>query len=114
MSQQESSSAEQQVLQVQRQRQVPIFEPIDGDDARARAAVEQWRTFTMLLEPQVWRSRRIATVFEKPVDTLPVLPFERTVYSCSRRSRFIHAQGTTAGRGTTIQHSAAATAAAVD
>lgn len=53
MSQQESSSAEQQVLQVQRQRHVPIFQPIDGDDARARAAVEQWRTFTMLLEPQV-------------------------------------------------------------
>lgn len=37
------------------QRRVPIFQPIDADDARARAAVEQWRTFTMLLEPQVRR-----------------------------------------------------------
>ncbi len=40
-------------LQAPRQRQVPTFRPIDKDDARARAAVEQWRTFTMLLEPQV-------------------------------------------------------------
>lgn len=32
---------------------VPLFRPVDPDAARARAAVEQWRTFTMLLEPQV-------------------------------------------------------------
>lgn len=45
-------------LQAPRQGQVPIFRPIDTDDARARAAVEQWRTFTMLLEPEVRRLER--------------------------------------------------------
>lgn len=39
--------------QAQAQRHVPLFQPIDADKARARAAIEQWRTFTMLLEPQV-------------------------------------------------------------
>lgn len=34
-------------------RHVPNFQPIDAEDARSRAAAEQWRTFTMLLEPQV-------------------------------------------------------------
>lgn len=34
-------------------RRVPVFEPICAEDARARAAVEQWRTVVMLLEPQV-------------------------------------------------------------
>lgn len=34
-------------------RDIPMFHPIHAEDARARAAVEQWRTFTMLLEPQV-------------------------------------------------------------
>lgn len=42
------NSTREQVL-----RQVPSFEPITTGDARARAAVDQWRTFTMLLEPQV-------------------------------------------------------------
>lgn len=36
-------------------RNVPMFQPIHAEEARARAAVEQWRTFTMLLEPQVRR-----------------------------------------------------------
>lgn len=36
-------------------RDIPTFQPIDAEAASARAAVEQWRTFTMLLEPQVWR-----------------------------------------------------------
>lgn len=31
----------------------PDFGSIDIGEARARAAVEEWRTFTMLLEPQV-------------------------------------------------------------
>lgn len=41
------------LLEQQTRRHIPLFEPIDAEDARARAAVEQWRTFTMLLEPQV-------------------------------------------------------------
>lgn len=41
------------LLEQQARRHIPLFEPIDTEDARARAAVEQWRTFTMLLEPQV-------------------------------------------------------------
>lgn len=36
-------------------RQLPTFEPILLDDARARASVEEWRTFVILLEPQVLR-----------------------------------------------------------
>lgn len=36
-------------------RQLPTFEPILLDDARARASVEEWRTFVILLEPQVSR-----------------------------------------------------------
>jgi len=31
----------------------PDFGSIDIGEARARAAAEEWRTFTMLLEPQV-------------------------------------------------------------
>lgn len=31
----------------------PDFGSIDIGEARARATVEEWRTFTMLLEPQV-------------------------------------------------------------
>lgn len=78
MSQQESSSAEQQeVLQSRRPRHVPIFQPIDADDARARAAVDQWRTFTMLLEPQVWCFGRAATVFEKVMEHVASVRFER-------------------------------------
>lgn len=38
-------------------RHLPMFEPIQVEDAKARAAVEQWRTFTMLLEPQVCYTR---------------------------------------------------------
>lgn len=63
MSQQEESSSSMESSarsasttvehQAQAQRPVPLFEPIDSDKARARAAIEQWRTFTMLLEPQV-------------------------------------------------------------
>lgn len=40
-------------LDQQSRRHTPLFEPIDAEDARARATVEQWRTFTMLLEAQV-------------------------------------------------------------
>lgn len=36
-----------------RRNNVPNFQPFDTEEARARAAVEQWRTFTMLIEPQV-------------------------------------------------------------
>lgn len=43
-----SSTPEQEAT-----RGIPMFRPIHAEDARARAAVEQWRTFTMLLEPQV-------------------------------------------------------------
>ena len=39
--------------QDQASRYVPVFEPIDANEARARASTEQWRTFTVLLEPQV-------------------------------------------------------------
>lgn len=73
MSQQESSSSigssarsasttvEQQA---QAQRHVPLFQPIDVDKARARAAIEQWRTFTMLLEPQVGAKRFSSEISE--------------------------------------------------
>eukprot|EP00752_Nemacystus_decipiens_P011329 g10067.t1 len=44
-----STTVEQQA---QEEHHVPRFQPIDVDKARARAAIEQWRTFTMLLEPQ--------------------------------------------------------------
>lgn len=40
----------------QTRRHIPLFEPIDAADARARATVEQWRIFTMLLEAQVGAS----------------------------------------------------------
>lgn len=61
MSQHELSSTESSTRsastavehQAQAHRHVPLFHPIDVDKARARAATEQWRTFTMLLEPQV-------------------------------------------------------------
>lgn len=42
-----------EILEEQIRRHIPVFEAVDVEDARARAAVEQWRTFTMLLEPQV-------------------------------------------------------------
>lgn len=32
---------------------LPLFQPIQVEDAKARANVEQWRTFSMLVEPQV-------------------------------------------------------------
>lgn len=41
------------VLEQRTQRHIPLFESVNAEDARARAAVEQWRTFTMFLEPQV-------------------------------------------------------------
>lgn len=34
-------------------RRIPLFQPIHLEDAKARATVEEWRTFTVLLEPQV-------------------------------------------------------------